>query len=131
MRPEISAKYLICIGRGSRIRTCDLEYPKLPRYQTALYPAGAQMGDKRPMRTRVKSSVKIDTRFTGQQQCVVGPLQIFTYRPPAESRIYAPHNLRVLREFRARASATPKQPLANSPIRRVPRLGTGIKRLDG
>src|SRR5262249_40218738 len=24
---------------GSRIRTCDLEYPKLPRYQTALYPA--------------------------------------------------------------------------------------------
>jgi hypothetical protein len=27
------------IGRGSRIRTCDLEYPKLPRYQTALYPA--------------------------------------------------------------------------------------------
>jgi hypothetical protein len=27
------------VGRGSRIRTCDLEYPKLPRYQTALYPA--------------------------------------------------------------------------------------------
>src|ERR1019366_5796986 len=27
------------IGRGSRIRTCDLKYPKLPRYQTALYPA--------------------------------------------------------------------------------------------
>src|SRR5882762_7489068 len=26
-------------GRGSRIRTCDLEYPKLPRYQAALYPA--------------------------------------------------------------------------------------------
>src|SRR3984957_1856054 len=25
-------------GRGSRIRTCDLKYPKLPRYQTALYP---------------------------------------------------------------------------------------------
>src|SRR5579863_643294 len=27
-------------GRGSRIRTCDLQYPKLPRYQAALYPAG-------------------------------------------------------------------------------------------
>src|SRR5262249_8064381 len=27
------------IGRGSRIRTGDLEYPKLPRYQTALCPA--------------------------------------------------------------------------------------------
>src|ERR1700722_15016961 len=26
-------------GRGSRIRTCDLKYPKLPRYQAALYPA--------------------------------------------------------------------------------------------
>src|SRR5580700_8035812 len=26
-------------GRGSRIRTCDLKYPKLPRCQTALYPA--------------------------------------------------------------------------------------------
>jgi hypothetical protein len=32
-------KYLA--GRGSRIRTCDLEYPKLPRYQAALYPARA------------------------------------------------------------------------------------------
>ena len=30
-------------GRGSRIRTCDLKYPKLPRYQTALCPA------KRPL----------------------------------------------------------------------------------
>jgi hypothetical protein len=28
------------VGRGSRIRTGDLQYPKLPRYQTALYPAG-------------------------------------------------------------------------------------------
>src|SRR5216684_4178291 len=27
-------------GRGTRIRTGDLEYPKLPRYQTALCPAG-------------------------------------------------------------------------------------------
>src|ERR1700685_2066399 len=25
-------------GRGSRIWTCDLKYPKLPRYQAALYP---------------------------------------------------------------------------------------------
>src|ERR1700693_4426480 len=27
-------------GRGTRIRTGDLEYPKLPRYQTALCPDG-------------------------------------------------------------------------------------------
>jgi hypothetical protein len=25
-------------GRGTRIRTLDLQYPKLPRYQAALYP---------------------------------------------------------------------------------------------
>jgi hypothetical protein len=36
-------------GRGSRIRTCDLEYPKLPRYQTALYPAKVH-GRETPMR---------------------------------------------------------------------------------
>jgi hypothetical protein len=30
------------VGRGSRIRTGDLQYPKLPRYQTALYPAGSR-----------------------------------------------------------------------------------------
>jgi hypothetical protein len=29
-------KYLL--GRGSRIRTCDLKFPKLPRYRAALYP---------------------------------------------------------------------------------------------
>src|ERR1700739_2321498 len=29
-------------GRGSRIRTCDLQYPKLPRYQAAPYPAGSR-----------------------------------------------------------------------------------------
>jgi hypothetical protein len=36
----ISPKYLIlvCFGRGSWIRTNDLQYPKLPRYQAALYP---------------------------------------------------------------------------------------------
>src|SRR5450755_527878 len=27
-------------GRGSWIRTNDLQYPKLPRYQAALYPEG-------------------------------------------------------------------------------------------
>src|SRR5262245_52376103 len=27
-------------GRGSWIRTNDLQYPKLPRYQAALYPDG-------------------------------------------------------------------------------------------
>jgi hypothetical protein len=34
-------------GRGSRIRTCDLKYPKLPRYQAAPYPGAA-----RPLDTR-------------------------------------------------------------------------------
>ena len=29
-------------GRGSWIRTNDLKYPKLPRYQAALYPARAK-----------------------------------------------------------------------------------------
>jgi hypothetical protein len=28
----------VFIGRGSWIRTNDLQYPKLPRYQAALYP---------------------------------------------------------------------------------------------
>jgi hypothetical protein len=44
-------------GRGSRIRTDDLEYPKLPRYQTALCPAESE----RKMR-------RFDTRFTEAQQ---------------------------------------------------------------
>src|SRR5215467_5175247 len=38
-------------GRGSRIRTCDLEYPKLPRYQTALYPAKVHGRDTMGMPT--------------------------------------------------------------------------------
>ncbi len=29
---------ITCGGRGSRIRTGDLKYPKLPRYRAALYP---------------------------------------------------------------------------------------------
>ncbi len=29
------------IGRGTKIRTLDLRYPKPPRYQAALYPANA------------------------------------------------------------------------------------------
>jgi hypothetical protein len=32
------------LGRGSRIRTCDLKYPKLPRYQAALYPVRRETG---------------------------------------------------------------------------------------
>src|SRR5712692_7550319 len=34
-------------GRGSRIRTCDLKYPKLPRYQAAPYPGAARPFDTR------------------------------------------------------------------------------------
>ena len=30
-------------GRGSWIRTNDLQYPKLPRYQAALYPDAENM----------------------------------------------------------------------------------------
>ena len=41
-------------GRGSWIRTNDLQYPKLPRYQAALYPD--QLGND------------VDTRFMGYQQ---------------------------------------------------------------
>ena len=35
---------IISFGRGSRIRTCDLKYPKLPRYRAALYPDGSARG---------------------------------------------------------------------------------------
>ena len=35
----VGSRARLDIGRGSRIRTCDLKYPKLPRYQTALCPA--------------------------------------------------------------------------------------------
>ena len=41
-------------GRGSWIRTNDLQYPKLPRYQAALYPD--QLGND------------VDTRLIGDQQ---------------------------------------------------------------
>jgi hypothetical protein len=34
MSPERTPQF----GRGSWIRTNDLQYPKLPRYQAALYP---------------------------------------------------------------------------------------------
>src|SRR5882757_10552264 len=36
-------------GRGSWIRTNDLQYPKLPRYQAALYPDASE----RPVDTRI------------------------------------------------------------------------------
>jgi hypothetical protein len=48
------------IGRGSWIRTNDLQYPKLPRYQAALYPD--QLGND------------VDTRFMGCQQGGSRPL---------------------------------------------------------
>ena len=35
--PKISGINIL-LGRGSWIRTNDLQYPKLPRYQAALYP---------------------------------------------------------------------------------------------
>src|ERR1700722_18817842 len=39
------------IGRGSWIRTNDLQYPKLPRYQAALYPD--YLGNKVDTRLRL------------------------------------------------------------------------------
>lgn len=41
-------------GRGSWIRTNDLQYPKLPRYQAALYPECP--------------ASPVDTRFPWRQQ---------------------------------------------------------------
>ena len=50
------------IGRGSWIRTNDLQYPKLPRYQAALYP-DVQHGT-------------VDTRSEDRQQgTIIGPAQ--------------------------------------------------------
>ncbi len=42
-------------GRGSRIRTCDLKYPKLPRYRAALYPVFARVANmgRRPEQGRL------------------------------------------------------------------------------
>jgi hypothetical protein len=37
LRPRVQPRML---GRGSRIRTCGLKYPKLPRYRAAPYPDG-------------------------------------------------------------------------------------------
>jgi hypothetical protein len=36
--PKKTLQVIDFIGRGSWIRTNDLQYPKLPRYQAALYP---------------------------------------------------------------------------------------------
>ena len=40
---------VLIFGRGSWIRTNDLQYPKLPRYQAALYPA---LSPGKPVDTR-------------------------------------------------------------------------------
>ena len=47
------------IGRGSWIRTNDLQYPKLPRYQAALYPEYPLGND-------------VDTRLRRDQQAASG-----------------------------------------------------------
>jgi hypothetical protein len=44
----------LIFGRGSWIRTNDLQYPKLPRYQAALYPDHL--------------ANEVDTRLTQRQQ---------------------------------------------------------------
>jgi hypothetical protein len=47
-------------GRGSRIRTCDLKYPKLPRYRAALYPvfAGVANMGRRPEQGRRRAATR-------------------------------------------------------------------------
>ena len=69
-------------GRGSRIRTCDLEYPKLPRYQTALYPARA-MGEKRPCGRRGRDAIA-SINASQQRQYVLGPPPICPPPPGGE-----------------------------------------------
>jgi hypothetical protein len=52
--PEKAKGFNGVFGRGTRIRTLDLQYPKLPRYQAALYP------------DRLRNDV--DTRLSPDQQ---------------------------------------------------------------
>jgi hypothetical protein len=46
------------IGRGSWIRTNDLQYPKLPRYQAALYPDIHRIACRYTLKTLASSSVR-------------------------------------------------------------------------
>jgi hypothetical protein len=55
---EFIGQVIEFIGRGSWIRTNDLQYPKLPRYQAALYP-DFLAGD-------------VDTRLNRRQQGAAG-----------------------------------------------------------
>ncbi len=53
-------------GRGSRIRTCGLKYPKLPRYRAALYPVNrgvANMGGARGQPRFVNCAPLYETTF--------------------------------------------------------------------
>ena len=44
------------IGRGTRIRTADLQYPKLPRYQAALYPGFHRIASRYTLETSAARS---------------------------------------------------------------------------
>jgi hypothetical protein len=60
----------MCGGRGSWIRTNDLQYPKLPRYQAALYPdyLGNQfLGKPITWETKFLGN-NVDTRLKRAQQ---------------------------------------------------------------
>jgi hypothetical protein len=52
------------VGRGSWIRTNDLQYPKLPRYQAALYPEYP----RKPRRYTLKAppARRLARRFSGR-----------------------------------------------------------------
>ena len=80
------------LGRGSRIRTCDLEYPKLPRYLAALCPVAAARTRytvrSMPAR-RADTSARLEDRMRrpvagsdAELRACRRPLQYRAHRPP-------------------------------------------------
>jgi hypothetical protein len=80
-------------GRGTRIRTLDLQYPKLPRYQAALYPDELERD--------------VDTRLSpGQQGAETGLMPVEERMPDA----VAGRNAIFLRGARDHFQHTLRQP---------------------
>ena len=58
-------------SRGSWIRTNDLQYPKLPRYQAALYPECVQQAPSiHASRTAIKAAIdgRLGSLFAAEQR---------------------------------------------------------------
>ncbi len=110
------------VGRGSRIRTCDLKYPKLPRYQTALYPAWRHcpcphraFAITRPCREQVCPLYHGSFRlFHGRARprqhwpCTVKPDAVFYYLLKRGWRTLSPIFTPILAIVPALTSRTPK-----------------------